>query len=583
MSNQVARNSRSSYYVEDYHLYVDDSLTRWNDSAQRIENSAALVDDAGNLTVPSITSSISADPLFVDNIYEKTPANDIVVHNNLQIDPVAVIKSDKIEESTLNAGVTIENKFNITQNGTNMDICHSNVNVPNATLNVNEWITSKRDINVHLLSDTDGVATGDDPILYWWRDAQTRMMRQCICTVSGAAKLEICGDGTSPSYEIKTGGTYTAPVINADGCSLTVPTVSNLTNALVIDSTQNVNIENGDLTVGTSTLANEIMNVGSAGITQLNLFAEQDGDTGKNCFFSMTNSTLTNTQAMEMEFDANDNFVVTACKNGSGAGILLRANANTSNAGSFVGPSTSGAVDTLLLKQNQITAGAEDGNNKTMAVVGTESTYLVCEANSDNGAPLSQFPYVQLKTYNDAAEQRFGDNGVELSIYNKSSVDEHYWVGGCTNTRNGLGVANDLTGGTEYMRLNSNGLGILGGAQFDYDRDTAVSISITGAWSASIDFAFERVGLTCRMHLLTSLNTSVSASKLEAGVNSIPSQYRPTSNVVACISLSDNATISNGQINVLSSGAFNIGLDGLLPFTGSGTVGFYNQTITWSC
>ena len=87
MSNQVARNSTSSYYVEDNHLFVDNSLTRWDNDAQLLDNSLAIIDDAGLLTVPSIdvSGSIDADilcaqtELQTDIINEKTPDAGVLI------------------------------------------------------------------------------------------------------------------------------------------------------------------------------------------------------------------------------------------------------------------------------------------------------------------------------------------------------------------------------------------------------------------------------------------------------------------------------------------------------------------------
>lgn len=225
MSNQARSSSDRSYFIKSNHLAIVDNIPKWG-GTQTLENSLAAINDFGVLSVPSIeTGDLIADPLSVDNIFEKTP----------------------------DAGVKIENKFHITQNGTDMEMRLGNVANPNATQDVHYNMVAKRDIDFHLVSDTDAVATNDDPNIYLWRDGQTRLSKFCICNTSGYVKHVIAGDGTNPGFSIETGGTYTAPAVTGD--DITVPTISNLKEAFTLTSTQNASFPNGDLTVGAPTKA----------------------------------------------------------------------------------------------------------------------------------------------------------------------------------------------------------------------------------------------------------------------------------------------------------------------------------------
>lgn len=228
MSNQVARNSRSSYYVEDNHLYIDKSLTRWDASAQRLDNSLALIDDSGELTVPSITVGTSlCSPL---------------------------LKADNITECTLDNGVLIENKYLVKQAGSDFIQLTGNTSNPNPTQDIDIQYHAKRDVDLALVSDIDDVATGDNPNIWLFRDGQSRLGKIGIeNNLTGNFKISTAvGSGSAPDIVFETGGTYSIPSL-IPGSLMTLPTISGSTEALKITRTQNVEIPNGTLTVGNTT------------------------------------------------------------------------------------------------------------------------------------------------------------------------------------------------------------------------------------------------------------------------------------------------------------------------------------------
>lgn len=265
MSNQVSRNSRSNYFVQDNHQFLDDSLTRWNNSSERLENSLAIINDAGDLSVPTITTdeisvngTIDADILCAlievqtDLINEKTLDNGIVIDgvlikdNDVEADEV---RTDMILEKTVDAGVTLENKMNIRQQGNDLEIKLGNSISPNPTQDIHYQMVSKRDIDFHMMADVDGVAVNDDPNFWMWRDANTRMMKTCICGSSNDAKIVVGGDGTNPNLQIITGANYTAPTDPGSGL-ISSPAISNDDPTMTLDSNKNVYIPNGGLDIG---------------------------------------------------------------------------------------------------------------------------------------------------------------------------------------------------------------------------------------------------------------------------------------------------------------------------------------------
>lgn len=177
MSNQAIRNKQSSYYVQDLEDYTDNDLLKWDGKGHQVENSGISSPVFGEMTLNKIICST----LEVSDIFS-TGGNPVCLEG--------IVEFDKL--------------------GTNANISYGQACDPNIN-DINSYYECKRDINMFLKSDTDDVATNDDPNIYLSRDGNTVASKICMCTTSQDFKFYSGSDTATlnnPNITFYTGTNY---------------------------------------------------------------------------------------------------------------------------------------------------------------------------------------------------------------------------------------------------------------------------------------------------------------------------------------------------------------------------------------
>lgn len=266
MSNQAIRNSDSSYYVEDLGAdYQNDSLLRWDDKGHVVDNSLAFVDDAGELTVPtistgalSVSGTVEADILCAqvevktDLINEKTPGAGVTIDSVLVKDNVVTANrlnatTEVRTNSIINNGggsVNVEGVLDVDKAGQN-HICKIGTET---NKNTTMHLQCKRDILIFYESDTDGATPNDDVFIISTRDANKSAVCMRLDTNNDfcLGTSSETGSGINGDIIFKTGGTFSATPTG------TPPIGSGATTGLTIDGATAKTTSNVGLNIGSN-------------------------------------------------------------------------------------------------------------------------------------------------------------------------------------------------------------------------------------------------------------------------------------------------------------------------------------------
>lgn len=84
-------------------IFLGDTINNTTIQLGDTFNTITNVDSTITVTSPNviqITNGVQMDPLYVDNIYEKTENNDILIHNNVSLDSAKLLRVDIMDNAT---------------------------------------------------------------------------------------------------------------------------------------------------------------------------------------------------------------------------------------------------------------------------------------------------------------------------------------------------------------------------------------------------------------------------------------------------------------------------------------------------
>ena len=575
MSNQAIRNSDSSYYVEDLGAdFLDDSLLRWNERGHVVDNSLAFVDDAGELTVPtistggiSVSGTLEADILCAQTEVQTDLINEKTLDNGVIIDGVLVkdndveadeVRTDLINEKTGGSGVTIENKMNIHQQGNDMEIKLGANTSPNPTTDIHYQMVCKRDLDFHLMADVDGVASNDDPNFYMWRDANALMFRHAIENGTGIAKIQVGGDGVNPDLHLTTGVTYTAPADPGSGL-ISPPALSNTDPTMILDSNKDVFIPNGDLSV-----------TGAITCTTV------DTGQGANKLY-----------AMNQDVQTTDAVTFATVNTGQGGNELYAMDQNVRTTDDVTFNKITGTGDADF--RTNMVIGSDGANTaKTLNLKSLKDAILWIQSDIDD-VDDTDIPSL---IFSQDGQNQSSQMGI-LSSNDMFIRTEDVLVvyANSVNTNNGANTPPSLSTGNLCLTFDSGGVRFVGGNDVIAwgKNSTSIQHQMTasggGTYSGAIStFNYCRVGDMVVFNGACENNSITSNRYLVSTTGFIPSDYRPANDLRFPVQVTDNGSFVFGTLV--------IGLNGFVsiyagPDTGGGgdtfmgTAGVSRFSVSW--